>query len=164
MSQALADQYYIKAKDAYPIDLESAIENLQFALSYSEDHKEANYLMGLMYVEQFSDLTKAESYFNQSLSVDPFFLPACYKLIEVYIEQKESKKAKKLLKHITSIKSYDVRLYHIYKGKIRESKFNLSGAKKQYEKAKLYTKDIDQLEELDEDLKRLKAKKKILLK
>jgi len=38
MELTTADQYYLKASCSYPFDLESTIENLNYALSYDYEH------------------------------------------------------------------------------------------------------------------------------
>ncbi len=70
MSLTLADQYYIKAIDNYPYNLEESVENLNYALSYAKDHAGVNCLMGRFYFEQLKDLETAEYYFQNALASD----------------------------------------------------------------------------------------------
>ena len=46
MGLSIADQYYVKAFDNYPFEIENTVENLSYALSYDEHHVQANCLMG----------------------------------------------------------------------------------------------------------------------
>ncbi|NRA11714.1 MAG: hypothetical protein HRT57_07155 [Crocinitomicaceae bacterium] len=43
----LATQYYLKAKDNYPYDLPEAMESLEYAMSYNNEHAETHCLMGM---------------------------------------------------------------------------------------------------------------------
>lgn len=71
MSTNTADQYYIKAIDAYDYDHEEVIESLNYALSYDEHHVMANTLMARMYIDHFKNLEMAEHYLFMALSESP---------------------------------------------------------------------------------------------
>lgn len=85
MAISLADQYYLKALDEYPYNLEDAIENLNYALSYDSEHSGANYLMGKMYMEQFQNFELAEEYFTDAMSSNPNNIKACESLGRLFI-------------------------------------------------------------------------------
>ena len=73
----LADQYYIKALDQYPYNLEESIENLGYALSQDNEHCGANYLMGKLHQEYMSDYSKAEDFYLRALAGNPDDLNVC---------------------------------------------------------------------------------------
>ncbi len=70
METSLADQYYLKALEAYPYELSAALESLTYALSYDDNHCQSYCLMGQVYMSHIKEYKKAEYYFNQAMSSD----------------------------------------------------------------------------------------------
>ena len=70
MNLDLGTQYYLKALDYYPYNLESAIENLQYALSCEAEHPQALCLMGQIYMYQLKEYKQAKRYFQSSIAAD----------------------------------------------------------------------------------------------
>lgn len=99
MALTLADQYYIKALEGYDYDLEEVVENLNYALSYDQDHSGANYLMGKLYMEQFQKFDLAKEYLEASMAYDPENLNTCESLSWLLIRTRKFKEALKLIKY-----------------------------------------------------------------
>mgnify|MGYP001797413843 CR=1 FL=1 len=97
MTLTLADQYFLKAMDEYPFCLEETIENLNYALSYEDEHAGANHLMGKVYLEQFQNFELAEEYFITAIASDPFNLRTCEGYAKLMIRTKRYTEALKLL-------------------------------------------------------------------
>jgi len=97
MALTLADQYYMKALDGYDYDLEEVVENLNYALSYDQEHAGANYLMGKFYMEQFQKFDLAEEYLEASLVCDPESINTCESLSWLLIRTRRFKEALKLI-------------------------------------------------------------------
>lgn len=62
--------YLFKAIQAYPWELEKAVEALNYALSYEPENAKALSLMGKVYAEQLGDYETAKEYFEKALVSD----------------------------------------------------------------------------------------------
>ena len=158
----LADQYYIKALDQYPFNLEEAIENLNYALSNNNDHVGANYLMGKLHREQLNNFQKAEEYYSMALASNPNDINACIDYTLLLITLKEFKKAEKLISYTEKLKGIDIAIIKTYKGLIYEYKYKYNKAITFYEKAKLEAYNEDCINQLNIEIKRVKMKKKLV--
>ncbi len=99
MSLSLADQYYIKALEGYDYNLEEVVENLNYALSYDQEHAGANYLLGKLYMEQFQKFDLAKEYLELSMAFDPKNINTCESLCWLLIRTKKYQQALKLTKY-----------------------------------------------------------------
>jgi len=154
----LADQYYLKAMDDYPYDLEMSTENLNYALSYDPEHVGANYLKGLLYMEQFNNYEMAESCFQAALANDPAHLKAClsYSLLAIYT--REYSKAKKLLQHLVKLKGVNLsEAYHTW-ALLCEYQKQYIDAKGWILKAMEETFDNEQMTFLEDEMERINNK------
>ena len=154
----LADQYYIKALDNYPYDLEISLENLNYALSSDCDHAGANHLMAQLHMDYMNDFRNARHYLETALASEPYNLNVCYSLITLFIKVKEPEKAKKLLKYAHKISGAD-------SGRL----FTLEALNYEYQKQYLKTLDFlvkaldetyneDETENIKTAMKRVKEK------
>lgn len=114
MALTLADQYYIKALEGYDYDLGEVVENLNYALSYDQEHAGANYLMGKLYMEQFQKFDLAKEYLEASMACDPESINTCEHLSWLLIRTGKFKEALKLIQYAIglegAIKSEFIRL------------------------------------------------------
>ncbi len=160
MSITLADQYYLKANDYYPYNMESTIENLGYALSYQDDHAAANCLMGQIYMYHMKDYGQAGFYFYRALEGNINF-PDTYKhygLLRIW--EAEYCRAKKIINRGLKVKGMDqsslfalIAMIHEYKGEYPEAKLVLK-------KVKLFITDEEKLVQVKRDLNRVKKKMK----
>jgi len=65
-----ANFYFIKALDNYAYNFQEAIEALNFALSYDEEHAGAHCLMGRLCSEYLNTYDQAEVHFKRALFYD----------------------------------------------------------------------------------------------
>ena len=164
MCITLADKYYVKAFDEYPYDLESSIDNLNYALSYDADHAGAICLMGRIQFEQLRNYKSAEEHFIEALACDPFHLDTCMYYSSLLIQIGDFSKAHKLIRHSFTIKGVDVAMMKALEGLVFEYQKNYSEAISAYESAMSETYNKDYMESLLEDIKRVKSKIKALNK
>lgn len=157
----LADQYYIKALDQYPFNLEESIENLNYALNYNKEHAGANYLMGKLHREQLNNLAKAEEFYSIALAYNPNDVNVCMDYTLLFIILKEFNKAEKLIAYAQKLKGIDISRILCFKGLIFEYKQKYSKAISFYKKAILEAYNEDCIRELNTDIKRVKTKKKL---
>jgi len=160
----IADQYYFKALDQYPFNLEEAIENLGYSLSYNKEHVGANYLMGKLYKEQMNNFQKAEEYYLQALTGDPEDLNTCMDYILVLIILKEYDKALKLIEYSNKLRGVDLSRTFSLKALILEYKHEYEEALDLYKNAKLEAYNEDCINYLSNEIKRVKMKMKIIKK
>lgn len=103
MAITLADQYYLKALEEYGYDLEASMENLNYALSYNDEHAGANYLMGKVYMEQFDKFELAEDYFICAMASDPDHIKTCEAYTWLMIKTRRYNEALRLIKYTTGL-------------------------------------------------------------
>lgn len=157
----LADQYYVKAMDSYPFSLEEAVENLNFALSYDNEHVGANYLMAKLYMELIFDFEQAESYFKRALGSDPYNQNVCLDYALLLLNMKEFEKAEKLIEFVLGFKDADLaRVYHLV-GVQCEYQHQYDKAIMYYEDALLEAYNEEITNALEGEIKRVKAKQKL---
>jgi Tfp pilus assembly protein PilF len=99
MALTLADQYYLKALDGYDYNLDEVIENLNYALSYDQEHAGANYLMGKFYMEQMHQFDLAKEYFEASMVCDPTKSDTCQSFSWLLIRTRQFSEALKLIRY-----------------------------------------------------------------
>ena len=157
----IADQYYIKALDQYPYDLNETMENLNYALSYNKEHIGANYLMGKLHCEQLNQYIEAEEYYVAALASDPDNMKVCSEYTVLLIRMREFDKAKGLIAYTQKLKGVDISTIKAHKALINEYQLNYKKALKNYRKALLHAYDEDLINQINQDIKRVKMKKKI---
>jgi tetratricopeptide (TPR) repeat protein len=164
MAITLADQYYIKAMDEYPYNLEESIENLNYALSYNSEHTGALYLMGCLYMEYLDELNKAEEYFELALSINPLNYKVNCKYAELMITFRDYHKAEKLIQFTHSIRGRDIATVLRVESYLYEHKGLYIEAIRLLEKAKLNTNKYEYIEDINDDLMRVQSKKESIQK
>jgi len=158
MSISIAVQYYLKALDNYPYDIEIVVENLNYALSYDSDHAQSNHLMACvqMYILKQYDL--AVEYFDQALIGDLNY-PDTYKnYSKLMLWLGEYEKANKLIDFGLKIKGMDRKSLLINKATIYELKGDFKAAKKVLRDIKMYCLDESATTHIDGELSRIKTK------
>ncbi len=158
MAITLADTYFLKAQDNYPWELEEMIENLNYALSYDEDHAEANCLMARFQAEQLNKYSAAEYYFETALASDPLNLNTCKYYSNLLIELKDFNKAHKLIEYALKIRGVDVAIMKKLKGLIAEQQKDYVLSVKLYMDSKQETYNNCLIDELNLDIERVKNK------
>jgi len=161
MSLSLADQYYAKALDEYPYNLEDFVENLTYALSYDADHVGANSLMARFYQEKMRDMAKAEFHYQAALSSDPANSRVCLDFALLYIVNQEFEKADKLLKYAQQLKGTEMAMWFRLKGLYFEYQKDYKRAKKNFKKAIFEAMDGEIIEFLKGESDRVETKIKL---
>lgn len=166
MSLTLADQYYLKAKDNYPWDLNEAQENLNYALSYDEEHIAANCLMAKFCLEQFTDYNRAAFHYKVALGYDPENGIIYLEYAHLLLLAKKIDKAKQVLKYAKGLKNIEQGPLLRMRGLLFEYQKKFVKAKETFQKAKLEIFDYEYIALLEIDIERagnkLKMEKKLL--
>lgn len=154
----LAIQYYIKAKDNYPFNLEEVVESLNYALSYDADYAAAHCLMAQMLVEEVSDYEHAFHHFEQALIADVNYIETYYHYSLALIFYDDVAKAQRLLDFAKTIKGVNLARIHKLEGILLEKSGRLVEAKHAFKKAIFQSVNNEELSDLKEDLARIKNK------
>ncbi|XOV66325.1 MAG: tetratricopeptide repeat protein [Fluviicola sp.] len=162
------NSYLIKAMDAYPYDLEEAVEALNYALSFEPNNGMALCLMGRIYLEVYQDYDEAISYFEKALEENLNMHTIYGYYANALICAKELNKADTFLDFALTVKGADKALLFSCKAAIQEVRRDFKKAKKFIKEAKLETYNdgfISSLEEMENRIKKkeslLKDKKKV---
>jgi tetratricopeptide (TPR) repeat protein len=161
MAITMADQYYIKALDYYPFNLEEAVENLNYALSYDGEHAGANCLMGRLYGEYFKDYAKAEAYFQAALSCDPAHAESCEHYSRLLLGLRSFAKAQKLLAYAVGLAGANLPRLLQLQALIQENQQHFAKAKELLQKAVLETFEEEWMQVLESDLARVEKKERM---
>ena len=160
MELSLADQYYLKALGNYPYDMEEAIENLNYAISYNDEHAPAKCMMGRVYMYYIKDYDAAGKSFYQALQADINY-PDTYKYFSLLrIWQGSFDRAMEIIQRGIQVPGMDISMLMIHKALIHEYKREWSHAKIVLKRAKLISTDQNRLNHIDNKLKRIKKKAK----
>lgn len=158
MATSLAENYYLKALEAYPWELSEVMENLTYALSYDEHNSAANCLMGQLQMNQLKNYNDAEWYFERAISSDPNFACAYENLVLLYVHINRLKKAQQILEYMQRMPSVS-RSFILSKMALileKRGEFKLS---RHYLKSALAESVCnDERTELELDLDRVKSK------
>jgi len=160
MDLTIADQYYLKALDAYPFDLADTFENLNYAISYDDEHSPSYCLMGQLYMRYIKQYDKAEYYFNKALSHDLNYPETFRHFILLKIWLSEFSAAMKMIKYAHSIKGMSKALLYFYEANIHEYKGQLKECEIALKKAQDCCTDQDAETLVKKQIARLKAKVK----
>lgn len=161
MATTLADIYYLKALENYPYELSEVYENLNYSLSYDENHAAANCLMGRLQMHYLKDLQAAEEYLEAALAVDPDFACAYENLIELYLYQKRVMKAQRVLEYAQKIPGVSRAFVLGQMSRILEIKGSFSIAKHYLKVALTEAREQEEQELWQSELERLKRKIKL---
>jgi len=164
MEITLADQYYLKAEYAYPWRIADAIENLNYALSYDDDHAQSWCLLGMVHMYSLKDYNEAQRAFNEALRADLSFVDTYKHLTLLKIWKGETEKAYKLISYAVKITGMDRAVLLGLKAMAMESQGRYKTALDILQTASLLSLDCDTIKWLEKMEKRIKAKRKTLTK
>ncbi|WP_190809217.1 tetratricopeptide repeat protein [Flagellimonas sp. S3867] len=135
--------YLFKALEAYPYELEKAVEALNYALSYEPKNATALLLMARVYSEQLGDYETAKEYYAEALAADMnnpnIYLYYAYTLFL----NEDYEEAKKLLDYALTVRATDKVLMHYYLGLINEAQMKYTEAIKAMKVAREQTLNED---------------------
>lgn len=157
-----ADEYYLKAVNNYPFDMDEVIENLNYALSSDDEHCQSNFLLGRIYMEDLKQFDKAQYYFEQALLCDLNF-PDTYKyfsLLKIYMS--EFDQAMKLIDYALKVKGTYKSIMYQRKSLVYECTGDLKRAKEMMEKSLLFSIEKSHSTYFELELKRINQKLKSL--
>lgn len=157
MSNVL-DKYLFQALDAYPYNLEEAVESLNYALSYDEKNPIALSLLGQIYAESLKNYEVAKEYYQQALAEDMYALDVYPKYINVLLWNEDYVEAEKLVDFALTVKGTDKAMLYLKKGILFEQKKNYKKALKCLKLAKENAYNNHFINNIKEEEERIKNK------
>ena len=155
------DKYLVKALDAYPYNLEEAIESLDYALSGDNNNAATFCLYGRVYAEQLQDYATAKTYFQDALAADIKAVFVYPYFIQLLIDFDEDMEAEKLIDFALTIKGIDKPLIISKLIVLKEKMAQYKEVKKWIGNLKSIVLNDDYQTFMDKTETRVKAKKKV---
>lgn len=160
MENNLHNVYLFRAIEAYPWELEKAIEALNYALSYDPENVKALSLMATIQIEQLGNYELAKSYYQKALSVSlevPFIYPEYIRLLINYGDYEE---AQNLIEFAITVKGIDKASIMLNQGLLYEVQEQFDLAENTLKEAKQLAMNNDFISYADEILSRVSKKHK----
>ncbi|KAA1246828.1 hypothetical protein [Aquimarina sp. RZ0] len=154
----LSDKYLFQALDAYPYNLEEAVESLNYALSYDNKNPVALCLMGQIYAENLRSYETAKEYYQQALAEDMYALDVYPNYINVLFWNEDYQEAEKLIEFALTLKGSDKAILYLKKGILFEQKKEYQKALKTLKIAKEHVYDNYVIGDINDTKKRIKDK------
>lgn len=154
----ILDKYLFQALDAYPYDLQEAVESLNYALSYDDKNPVALCLLGRIHADTLCDYETAKSYFQQALAENIYALEVYPHYINVLFWNEDYNEAEKLIDFALTVKGSNKGMLYLKKGQLFERKKEYKNALKVLKAAKEYAWDNNFINDLKEEEKRIKEK------
>lgn len=155
------NKYILQALDAYPYNLENAVEALEYALSYNSDDLIALGLMGQLYAEILHDYSTSKNYYERALAVDIYSIKTYYGYIDVLLKNEDYAIADTIIEFALKIKGICKATIYLKKAMLHEYQLQYKMANKAIKNAKLYAFNESMIAEIDKHAERIKQKKLI---
>ncbi len=159
MSAHTEQSYYLKALDAYPMNLEEVNEALGYALSYNQEHAGALYLLGCMHFHELNMPREAIQYYEEAMLADDTFLPTYYAYAVLLVKRANYAKATRLLDKAWNIPGVDKTRILSLKAWLAETDMRFKDALKLLDEARLHCTCNYSLKFLDDETSRINTKR-----
>ena len=154
----LHDKYVFQALDAYPYNLEEAVESLSYALSYDDKNPVALCLMGQICAEKLSNYETAKEYYQRALAEDMYALNVYPNYINVLLWNEDYDEATKLIDFALTLKGTDKAVLYFLKGILFEQQKKYKKALAVLKLAKEHAYNNYFISDLEQNKKRVKDK------
>ena len=161
MENNLHNIHLFRAIEAYPWELEKAVEALNYALSYDPENVKALHLMAKVHYEQLGDNETAKRYFEKALASNietPDIYPDYIRLL---INNEDFNEAQKLIDFAKTVKGIGKAGIALAQGQLYESIAKYEDAEKVLKEAKQLALNDDFISFVDTVLSRVKKKRKV---
>ena len=135
----LVNNHIFKALDAYPYDLEEAIEALNYALAYDSKNTMALCLMGRIYAETLHDYEKAKTFYTEALAenVNAFHVYPHY--LNLLLWNEDYEEVARFINFALTVKGSDKAVLYYKKAILFEQQVRYKEALQHLKLAKRYT-------------------------
>lgn len=156
--ETMIDSYLIKALEAYPYEIEEAVEALNYALSYDAKNPVALSLMGRIYADHFQDYERAKTYFEQALSENIHAVGVYEHYLKVLIWNEDFEEAKNLVEFALTVKGSDKGMLYLKQAIVHECEQNYEAALASLKIAKIHAYNHGFITDINEAKSRIKSK------
>jgi len=160
MEITLADQYYLKAAVSYPWNIAEALEQLNYALSYDDEHAQSWCLQGMIHMYSLKNYDSAQTAFNMALRSDLNYVDTYKHLTLLEIWKGDIKKARKLIDYAFQVEVMEKSTILGLEAMVFEIQGRFKDAERILETARLISISCDTMSWLNKISKRIKTKKK----
>jgi len=160
MEITIADQYYLKAAVSYPWNIADALEQLNYALSYDDEHAQSWCLQGMIHMYSLKNYEKAQVAFDMALQSDMKYVDTYKHLTLLKIWKGEIERANKLIDFAINVEAMEQSVILGLKAMVLEVQGRYSDAEGILETARLVSLSCDTMSWLNKISKRIKTKKK----
>lgn len=153
--------YLFKALDAYPYELEKAVEALNYTLAYEPENVKALCLQAKVFCEQLNDYKAAKTYYERALA-SRLDIPEVYPdYIRTLLLNDDFKEAQKGIDFALTVKGVDTAGIYVLQGQLFEGEHNFEQAVEALKEAKQFSMNNPFTEYIEEELNRVHAKLKV---
>ncbi|MEL6918493.1 MAG: hypothetical protein AAFO99_12270 [Bacteroidota bacterium] len=154
----LVNNHIFKALDAYPYDLEEAIEALNYALAYDSKNTMALCLMGRIYAEMLHDYEKAKTFYTEALAenVNAFHVYPHY--LNLLLWNEDYEEAARFIDFALTVKGSDKAVLYYKKTILFEQQVRYKEALQHLKLAKRHTYNDNFMTDVNEAKSRIKDK------
>lgn len=159
METNLHNSYLFRAIEAYPWELEKAMEALNYALSYDPTNVKALCLMAKVQTEQFGDYEVAKDYYERALA-SRLDIPEVYPdYIRLLVNKDDYEEAQKLIDFARTVKGIDKAGIELCQGYLFEAMHAYEKAEEALNEAKQFALNNDFISYADEVISRVIKKR-----
>jgi len=159
MSTNTHNLYLFKALEAYPWELEKAVEALQYALSYEPDNVAALCLMAKVHVEQLNDYETAKDYYEKALAIDLNATKIYPDYVRTLMLNHDFEEAQKLLDFAKTVKPIGKGSLELLQGQLFENLQEFEKAEAALKQAREWGLNNDFIEFVESELERVTKKR-----
>lgn len=152
------NNYLIKALDAYPYDIENAIESLNYALSSEPENPIALCLMGRIFYDVYQDYPTAIYYFERALAENVKTISVYTHYLHALTDNEDFEKALKFIEFALTVKGSNKGELYARKAGVLECQQEIDQAKEAIKLAKTFALNSSFMDHLEEFEKRLEKK------
>lgn len=155
---------YIQARDNYPYDIDECIEKLQYVIAADDEHAGAHCLLGQIYDEQLEDYKQAEYHYRMTLYLNRDYTPVYYQYIWLLIRHNRLEEALKIIDIGLTVQGIEEATMMYFKGILYEKYEMYNTAIEYFNEAKKKCFNNSFMNEMDDQIKRVKDKKALIKK
>lgn len=160
MENNLHNTYLFRAIEAYPHELERAVEALNYALSYNPESVKALCLMATIQNEQLKDFEVAKAYYERAIAADIENEDIYPDYIRLLINRGDYAKAEKLIAFALKFKGTSKANILLVHGYLYEATMDFDKAENILQEVKMHALNQEYINYVDDVIARVIRKRK----
>lgn len=162
MNNDINNVYLFRALEAYPYELEKAVEALNFALSFNPESVKALCLMAKIQNEQLNNITLAKTYYEQAICVNMYDPEIYPDYIRLFINNGEYAEAEKLIDFALDFKGTKRANILLVQASLLEAQKAYDKAEDVLQEAKIAALNNEFIDYINGNISRIVKKRKLL--